>query len=175
MSHSSFDRHQSGDVVVESYVETGFNFRMTDMQAALGVVQAAKLAEMVAKRRDLGAHYRELLTPIPGLEVVGDPDHGLTNYQSFWIVLPDDFPVGTDVLLKSLLAAGVHARHGVTASHLEPAFADLAPTWLPVTERAARQSVLLPIHHSLTHDDLARVADVVTAAARGRVVERGNH
>ena len=168
MSASSFDRHGSAEVVVESYLEMGFNFRMTDMQAALGVVQAAKLPTMLERRREQGRLYRELLSSVPGLEVVGDPSYGEGNFQSFWVVLPDDFPVSRDVLLKMMLNAGIHARHGVTASHLEPAFADLAHTHLPVTERIARQSVLLPIHHQMTEQDQRRVVDVVGAAAFGR-------
>lgn len=165
MSVSTFDRHRADDVVVESYLETGFNFRMTDMQGALGVVQCSKLPAMVARRRELGARYRALLAGIPGLEMVADPEDGLTNYQSFWIVLPEGFPVERDVLLKMLLDAGIHARHGVTAAHLEPAFADLDPVMLPVTERVARRSVLLPIHHWLTPADQERVAEVVVDAA----------
>lgn len=164
MSVSSLDRHNHDDVVVESYLETGFNFRMTDMQAALGVVQAAKLPTMLIRRRQQGARYRELLSAVAGVECIGDPSYGVGNYQSFWVVLPDDFPVGRDVLLKMLLDEGVHARHGVTAAHLEPAFADLAPVQLPVTERIARQSVLLPIHHELTEQDQRRVVDVIAAA-----------
>jgi dTDP-4-amino-4,6-dideoxygalactose transaminase len=168
MSVSSFDRARAGEVVVEQYLETGFNFRMTDMQAALGIVQSRRLGQMVAVRRSLGAYYRELLADVPGLEVVGDPEHGRTNYQSFWVVLPDDFPVSRDELLHRLLVAGIHARHGVTASHLEPAFADVRHPDLPVTERVARQSVLLPIFHELDAAAQDRVAAVFFDALTGR-------
>ena len=166
MSMGAYDRHSTADVVVESYVETGFNFRMTDMQAALGVVQAAKFPALLARRREQGARYREMLAGIPGLELIGDPAYGRGNYQSFWAVLPDDFPVERDVLLARLLEAGIHARHGVTASHREPAFADVRSRPLPVTERVAAQSVLLPIHHGLSQQDQERVADVIASASR---------
>ena len=138
------------------------------MQAALGIVQSRRLGRMVAVRRLLGAHYRELLADVPGLEIVGDPAHGRTNYQSFWVVLPDDFPVSRDELLHRLLLAGIHARHGVTASHLEPAFADVRHPDLPVTERVARQSVLLPIFHELDAAAQDRVAAVFFDALAGR-------
>ena len=167
MSVSSYDRHASGEVVVESYLETGFNFRMTDMQAALGVVQARKLPAMLERRRLQGLRYQQLLAGVPGVEVVADPPYGRGNFQSFWVVLPDDFPVSRDALLAMMLRAGVHARHGVTAAHLEPAFADLPTVHLPVTERVARQSVLLPIHHELTTHDQERVVEVISTAAAG--------
>ncbi|MDR7252401.1 perosamine synthetase [Nocardioides sp. BE266] len=168
MSVSSFDRDRAGEVVVEQYLETGFNFRMTDMQAALGIVQCRRLAEMIATRRRLGQRYRAVLGDVPGLEIVGDPDYGQTNYQSFWVVLPDDAAVSRDELLRRLLEAGVHARHGVTASHLEPAFADVRHPPLPVTERVARQSVLLPIYHEMPDSAQDRVAAVFAEALSGR-------
>ena len=168
MSVSAFDRHSSGKVVVEQYLETGFNFRMTDMQAALGVVQAAKVPGMVARRRELALGYQERLSEVEDVQVVADPPYGLGNFQSFWVVLPDDFPVSRDGLLDLLLEEGVHARHGVTAAHLEPAFADLRNAPLPVPERVNRQSLVLPMYHDMSVDDQDRVVAVVARAARGR-------
>jgi dTDP-4-amino-4,6-dideoxygalactose transaminase len=168
MSASSYERHLSNRTVLEEYVETGFNFRMTDMQAALGVVQAAKVPAMVARRRELAAKYHALLSGIDGLQLVQDPSYSRTNYQTFWAVLPDDFRCSRNDLLDELKRHGVSARRGVTAAHLERAFADIdSAVDLSGTDRITHQSLLLPKFHELTEAQQARVADVLHASARG--------
>jgi dTDP-4-amino-4,6-dideoxygalactose transaminase len=153
MNVSAADRHLSSTSVLEQYLETGFNYRMTDIQAAIGLVQLAKLDEIVARRRQLGQRYRERLVDIPGMCLIGDPPYGTTNYQSFWVVLPDDAAVGRDELLAGLLEDGVSARRGIMASHLEPAYADQPHGELPVTERLTRESLILPLYHAMTEQE----------------------
>ncbi len=93
-----------------------------------------------------------------------DPSYGTTNFQSYWIVLPDDFPVSRDELLARLDAAGVSARRGIMAAHLEPAYAGHGQPSLPVTERLTRQSLILPLFHGITEADQDLVASVVLDA-----------
>ena len=166
MSVSAADRHASGTTVLERYLEVGFNYRMTDLQAAIGLVQLGKLDAMVERRRLLAARYRQLLRAVPDLQVVEDPPYGRTNFQSFWIVLPDDFPVDRDEVLAAMLESGISCRRGIMAAHLEPPYAD-AVVDLPVTERLTARSLVLPLFHDLTHDDQDLVVNVlVTLAAR---------
>lgn len=139
---------------------------MTDMQAALGLVQLAKLDAMVARRRSLAARYHSLLSDIPGLYAIRDPRYGETNYQGFWVLPPEDFPVGRDELLRLLGEAGVSARRGIMAAHLEPAYASDAKADLPVTERLTRDSLILPLHHDLTERQQEAVVEVIRAASR---------
>ncbi|WP_405088265.1 DegT/DnrJ/EryC1/StrS family aminotransferase [Microbispora sp. NBC_01389] len=167
MSVSAADRHAAGATpILEQYLETGFNYRMTDMQAALGLVQLAKLDAMVARRRSLAARYHSLLSDIPGLYAIRDPRYGETNYQGFWVLPPEDFPVGRDELLRLLGEAGVSARRGIMAAHLEPAYASDAKADLPVTERLTRDSLILPLHHDLTERQQEAVVEVIRAASR---------
>src|SRR5215472_13529344 len=98
MDVSAAERHRSKQPVIEHYTEVGFNFRMTDVQAAIGLVQLRKLAPMVARRRALARRYQELLAGVPGLLTAGDPSYGKTNYQSFWMLLPEESAVGRDEL-----------------------------------------------------------------------------
>jgi perosamine synthetase len=169
MSVSAADRHAADRVVIESYLETGFNFRMTDIQAAVGLAQLSRLDAIVARRRALAARYRELLGDVPGLELPTDPHYGETNYQSFWVVLPEGFPVGRDELLDRLLAAGISARRGIMASHLEPAYEGHPHGDLAVTERITRRSLLLPLFHEMTEDQ----QDHVAATLRGEAGLQG--
>jgi dTDP-4-amino-4,6-dideoxygalactose transaminase len=165
MDVSAADRHDSRSLVLERYLEVGFNYRMTDVQAAIGLVQLAKLDAMVSRRRVLAARYRDLLREVPGLHMVDDPPHGRTNYQSFWVVLPDDFPAARDDVLRAMLEAGISCRRGIMAAHLEPPYAGRVAE-LPVTERLTAQSLVLPVFHTMTEDEQGRVAAVVLALAR---------
>nr|WP_246321657.1 DegT/DnrJ/EryC1/StrS family aminotransferase [Nocardioides panzhihuensis] len=85
MSVSAADRHASLVSPPESYDEVGFNFRMTDMQAAVGIVQLSRLPEVVDRRRELAAVYAKAVAEIDGLRAVTDPAWGTGNFQSFWI------------------------------------------------------------------------------------------
>ncbi|ALG14654.1 DegT/DnrJ/EryC1/StrS family aminotransferase [Kibdelosporangium phytohabitans] len=157
MSVSAADRHTSSGVKLESYEEVGFNYRMTDIQAAIGLVQLAKLPDVIERRRELAGRYHKLLAETDGLTWVTDPEYGTTNYQSFWVVLPDSYE-GTSVdVLEGLLTRGVSARRGIMASHLEPAYSKVD---LPVTEHLTSRSVILPLFHQMTESE----QDTVVAA-----------
>jgi perosamine synthetase len=169
MSVSAADRHSSaGKAIVEQYLETGFNYRMTDLQAAVGIVQLGRLPELVAQRRAMAARYQQLLADVPGVRPVRDPAYGTTNYQAFWVLLPEHTTSRNDVL-ATLATAGISARRGIMASHLEPAYAGVRHEPLPVTELLTEHSVILPLHHELTgwQQDLvvSTLVDAVTAGA----------
>jgi dTDP-4-amino-4,6-dideoxygalactose transaminase len=162
MTVSAADRHAAGRVVIEEYAEVGFNYRMTDVQAAIGLVQLGKLDAMVARRRELAARYQVALSKVDGLRWVQDPGHGTANYQSFWVLLPDGYPGTRNEVLAALAARGVSARRGIMASHLEPAYRGHPHAPLPVTEKLAGRSLILPLYHDLTEEDQDAVVDALT-------------
>jgi dTDP-4-amino-4,6-dideoxygalactose transaminase/glycosyltransferase involved in cell wall biosynthesis len=164
MSVSAADRHASGTTAAEQYLEVGFNYRMTDLQAAVGLVQLGRLAEMIERRRLLAARYHRLLTDVPGLRMVTDPPYGRTNYQSFWMEISQDFPVNRDELLAILAQGGVSARRGIMAAHLEPPYGAVPRPDLPVTERLTGNTLILPLFHTMTEAEQDRVAEVVRTA-----------
>jgi dTDP-4-amino-4,6-dideoxygalactose transaminase len=179
MNVSAADRHASAQPILEAYLETGFNYRMTDIQAAVGLVQLGRLDGIVAQRRALAARYQDLLAEVPGTVPVRDPAYGRTNYQSFWVLLDEGYGRSRDETLAALAAAGVSARRGIMAAHAEPAYvgsaddepadvgsADGEPAYdldvaLPNTVRITRDSLILPLHHQLTEDDQNRIVDVL--------------
>jgi len=160
MTVSAADRHAAGTVVLEGYAETAFNYRMTDLQAAMGLVQLGRLPAIVARRREIVARYHALLADLP-VRPVRDPGHGTSNHQSFWVELPDDAPALVEVL-GTLAAAGVSARRGIMAAHLEPAYAGHPHGPLPVTEHLTTRTVILPVHHELTEAEQRTVVDALT-------------
>jgi perosamine synthetase len=147
-------------------MELGFNFRMTDIQAAVGLVQLGKLDQLITRRRLLAQRYQQLLADIPGIRTITDPAYGTTNYQSFWIRLPHDFPASRDELLQQLARAGVSARRGIMAAHLEPAYEGFTQDPLPVTERLTARTLILPLFHELTESEQDIVASVIVSAGR---------
>jgi perosamine synthetase len=164
MDISAADRHRSQQPVIERYTEVGFNYRMTDIQAAIGLVQLRKLPEMVARRRALAQRYQEMLSGIPDLQTATDPPCGETNFQSFWVLLPEAFPIGRDDLMRLFADAGISVRRGIMAAHLEPAYS-ATEARLPVTERLTKHSLILPLFHDMTPSQQEQVASVVTSAA----------
>ena len=166
MDLSAAARHASRQPVIEHYVELGFNFRMTDIQAAIGLVQLGKLDQLIARRRMLAQRYQQLLAGIPGVRTITDPGCGTTNYQSFWVQLPEDFPISRDELLRRLAEAGVSARRGIMAAHLEPAYRDAVHRPLPVTELLTARTLILPLFHDLTEPEQDLVVSVIADVAR---------
>jgi dTDP-4-amino-4,6-dideoxygalactose transaminase len=156
-SASATTRHSAAHVMIEQYLELGFNYRMTDIQAAVGLAQLPRLDAMVAERRRLASLYQTALADLEGVRFVCDPPYGTTNYQAFWIELPDSTVVHRDDVLESLLEEGVSARRGIMAAHLEPAYAGHAHTALPVTERLTHRTIILPLHYELGEAGVARV------------------
>jgi len=165
MNVSAAERHASAQPVLEAYLETGFNYRMTDIQAAIGLVQLGRLDTIVAHRRAMAVRYHDLLADIEGLVPVRDPVYGQTNFQSFWVLFTGALEGRRDEALATLAAAGVSARRGIMAAHLEPAYDGVESAPLPVTERLTRHSLILPLHHALTEHDQEHVVAVLRELA----------
>jgi perosamine synthetase len=165
MSVSAADRHRSDVVVLEEYSEVGFNYRMTDIQAAVGLVQLGKLDRIVARRRMLAARYQGLLADLDGALVAADPPYGTSNFQSFWLLLPDGFPVSRNELLASMSAIGAAARRGIMAAHREPAYAGSTDARLPVTDRLTDRSLILPMFHEMTDEQQLDVVNIIRKEA----------
>ncbi|HEX5727979.1 DegT/DnrJ/EryC1/StrS family aminotransferase, partial [Microbacterium sp.] len=164
MSVSAADRHVSVLPPAEEYSEMGFNFRMTDLQAAVGIVQLGRLPEIVARRREIAQTYQRAIADIPGLRAVTDPAYGTGNYQSFWIEVQDTYPTDRDGLLEALARADISARRGIMASHRHAPYRDLTPErGLPITERLNDDTIILPVFHTLSDADQERVIAVLRA------------
>ncbi len=162
MSVSAADRHTSILPPAEEYGEVGWNFRMTDLQAAVGLVQLGRLPEIVRRRRELADRYRSELADVPGLRFVADPEWGTGNAQSFWVEVEEEYPVDRDGLLEALAEAGISARRGIMAAHRQVPYRALTPAGgLPGTERFTDNTLILPVYHSLSEADQDRVIAVL--------------
>jgi len=161
-------RHASAQVIAESYSVLGFNYRMTDIQAAVGREQLKRLPEVISRRRALAARYHQALHGTPGVHVPFEPEWARSNWQSYAIRLE-----GHDqrAVMQRLLDAGVSTRRGVMNAHQEAAYP--AGTWreaggLQFSERARESAVILPLYHQMTDADQDRVIDAVRHARGSR-------
>jgi len=152
MSISDIERHTAQKVIIETYPEIGYNYRMTDMQAALGIVQLQRLPFIIKKRREIAGFYNKELSKIPHIRVPEPPEEVYHNYQSYWIELLDSAPVSRDVLMQRLLEKGIATRRGIMAIHLEECYQKYKAS-LPQTERITRNTILLPLYPSMTEEE----------------------
>ncbi|MET1039355.1 MAG: DegT/DnrJ/EryC1/StrS family aminotransferase [Aeromicrobium sp.] len=167
MSASAADRHTSVLAPAEEYTEIGFNFRMTDLQAAVGLVQRGKLPEIVARRRELAEVYTKYVDRIDGLRAVADPAWGTSNVQSFWVEVTAPYPLDRDGLLQHLAEHDISARRGIMTSHRQPAHDHRHPVSLPASEHLSDSTVILPLFHQMTASEQARVVDALMSAGGG--------
>jgi len=159
-------RHGASQVIFESYPIVGYNFRMTDIQAAVGREQLKRLPEIIDNRRDLASRYKSLLAEIPGLGLPVEPEWAHSTWQSFCVRLP----MGSDQrqVMQSMLDDGVATRRGVMCSHREVAYT--ANTWscagraegcdctvgfcqqLRNSEEAQDHTIILPLFPQMSHE-----------------------
>lgn len=156
MSLSDYARHGLPPTTFESYPEIGYNFRMTDMQGAIGLVQLSRADRFLADRAMLAGRYTAALADSPVFAVPYVPAHFQPNWQSYQILLKDGVALDRNTVLERLHAQGIQARRGVMASHLEPAYAGVKCN-LPVTEHLAARALQLPLHPQLTLPEQDRV------------------
>ncbi len=162
MSVSDLERHRSDDVIIEEYNELGFNYRMTDIQASIGLVQLRRLDELLRVRRAKAKRYNEELSAIRGIGVPYVPPYAEHTYQSYCVRLTQDCRPRREELMTNLLRRGIATRRGVMASHLEKTYTSRYGTVsLPVTEEATRTTMLIPLYASMTDEEQTYVIDAL--------------
>jgi dTDP-4-amino-4,6-dideoxygalactose transaminase len=165
MSLSDLERHRAGSVRIEAYPEIGFNYRMTDLQAAVGVEQLKRLGEIVERRRTLARRYTERLSSLPGVVVPAEPVGVRHPFQSYMVRITAEAGIERDALMARLLAAGIATRRGVMCIHRESPyrklFGDLSR---PVAERVSDEGLMLPLYPQLASADQDRVIETLAVA-----------
>ena len=150
-------------MLFESYDVPGFNYRMTDVQAAIGRQQLKRLPEMLVRRRQLASGYAKALADVPGIVVPAEPEWARSNWQSYCVRLPK----GTDqkAVMSDMLERGVATRRGVMCIHREPAYAGMSnPFPLKASEAAQDECILLPMFAQMTADEQETVVSSLKAA-----------
>jgi perosamine synthetase len=166
MSISDLDRHRAGRALVERYEEVGYNFRLSDLHAALGVVQLRKLDRLVAARRAIAARYAAALRGSE-IEPCQEPPDAEANFQSYLVRLPGAERAARDALLEAMRRRGVATRRGLMAAHLETCQRSARVSGALVhTEAAEAQTLVLPIYAGLDPADQDYVIEQLLEAVR---------
>lgn len=162
MSVSDAQRHGNPQVIFEDYPVQGFNYRMTDVQAAIGREQLKRLPGIVARRRALAARYAQLLAGIGGVSAPVEPEWARSNWQSFAVALEPTFDQRG--VMQYMLDRGVATRRGIMCIHREAAHADLPKRPLPRSEAAQDHTILLPLFPQMEDDMPATIVDLLAEA-----------
>jgi len=163
MSVADTVRHASSQVIFESYPQLGYNYRLTDIQAAVGRIQLKRLEDLVRRRRRLADRYSEVLSEIPGLVLPVEPSWARSNWQSYCVRLPAELDQRT--VMQHMLDSGVSTRRGVMCAHREPAYADVPVRQpLPHSEAAQDHCILLPIYAQMTEKNQDAVVGALRSA-----------
>lgn len=162
MSVNDRVRHLANQVIFEEYNVVGYNYRMTDIQAAVGREQLQRLPEIIAVRRRLADRYASLLRSIPGVDIPVEPPYARTNWQSYPIYLPE----GCDqrAVMQYMLDHGIATRRGIMCAHREKPYWRREGYHLPQSEYAQDRSILLPFYPQMTADEQEYVVATLAAA-----------
>ncbi|MCK6554554.1 DegT/DnrJ/EryC1/StrS family aminotransferase [Candidatus Binatia bacterium] len=159
-------RHAAATVVRESYLEVGYNYRMTDLQAAVGIEQLKRLPAMLARRRALAARYDRAFLAHPIIETPAACPDGEWNVQSYAVRLRNYDGASRDTVMRRLLDRGIASRGGVMTAHREPAYAARGALSLPRSEAASDRALILPLYAGLTEQEQDEVIEALQQAVR---------
>jgi perosamine synthetase len=140
-------RHGSPRVIFENYPVVGFNYRMTDIQAAVGREQLKRAPEVVAARRARAERYRDLFAG-SGIETAAEPKYARSNWQSYCVRLLASCDQKS--VMQTMLDAGIATRRGIMCAHREEAYANVASALLPRSEAAQDRCIVLPLFTQMT-------------------------
>lgn len=155
---SDYARHGAKQVIIEEYPVLGYNYRLTDIQGAIGVEQMKKLPRILERRLEIGKRYNQAFADLDFIETPYEPPYAKHTYQSYCLRVAHNSPKTRDEIMQAMQAAGIATRRGVMASHLEPFYVNkYGRVSLPVTEQATRDTILLPIYAQMTDQELETV------------------
>jgi dTDP-4-amino-4,6-dideoxygalactose transaminase len=162
MSVPDTTRHGAREVVFETHDTLGYNYRMTDIQAAVGREQLKRLPDIVAERRRIAKRYEVLLADIPGVETPIEPARARSNWQSYSVKLPGR--CDQKAVMQAMLDDSIATRRGIMCAHREAVYRDAARAPLPCSEAAQDRRILLPLFPQITETEQARVVESLKKA-----------
>jgi dTDP-4-amino-4,6-dideoxygalactose transaminase len=155
-------RHGSNQVIFETHPVLGYNYRMTDIQAAVGREQLKRLADIVPARRAMAEKYRELLANNVGIELPEEPNYARSNWQSFSVKLPAN--CNQRQVMQTMLDSGIATRRGIMCAHREDGYKSGHAFNLPHSEDAQDRRIILPLYQQLTDSELEHIASSLKMA-----------
>jgi dTDP-4-amino-4,6-dideoxygalactose transaminase len=160
MSVNDRTRHLSDKLIFEDHIELGYNYRLTDIQAAVGIKQLEKLDWIVEERRKIAFAYHQAFKNIDCIRLPYEGDSDFSNYQSYSIYLKENCPISRNDLMQKLLDAGISTRRGIMTSHRETAYKEYSKGLkLPLSEDAADRSIVIPLYVPMSGQEVSYVIE----------------
>lgn len=160
MSVNDRVRHESSKIIFEDHIELGYNYRMTDIQAAVGIKQLEKLDYIVAERRKIAHIYNNAFKDITTIRLPLEEVGYFSNYQSYSIYLYPECKISRNDLMQAMLEKGIATRRGIVTSHRETAYKEYSKGInLPISEDASDRSIILPLYYPMTQEEIEYVVD----------------
>jgi dTDP-4-amino-4,6-dideoxygalactose transaminase len=163
--------HGPAPFLLPDFDELGFNYRMTDLQAAVGLVQLSKLDGFIEERAQWAKWYAEELASFEWLRVPAEPEGGNHAWQAYVTVVADDAPIGRNDLMARLHELGVATRpgtHSVPTTGYYRRRPDVGTDGFPVADGLQERSMAIPLHNRMTLDDYEHVVAAIRAAVGAR-------
>jgi len=158
MSVNDRVRHESSKIMFEDHLEVAYNYRLTDIQASVGIKQLEKLDWIIEERRKIANQYLEALKDIDCIHLPFEADGYFSNYQSFSIYLKPHCPISRNDLMQKLLDDGISTRRGIMTTHRETAYkTDYKDVLLPISEDVCDQSIIIPLYIPMEQNDITTV------------------
>lgn len=162
MTVSDLARHKAGSIIFESYPGIGYNFRMSDVQAAIGIAQIDKLDKLLKKRADIAFAYNKAFAEHPYLDIPYVPAGYKHTYQSYLLKVKKESPIRREEIMAKLAEAGIATRRGIMAIHLEPAYTSGRNIIsLPVTEENALSTMTIPLYPQMSRVEVDFVVNKI--------------
>jgi perosamine synthetase len=165
-------RHESKTLIFEDHVEVGYNYRMTDIQAAIGIKQLEKLDWIVSERRKVANIYNAELKRFSCLQLPTEADGYFSNYQSYCVYLKPECPVDRNTLMQLLLEAGISSRRGIMTTHRETAYkTEACAVSLPVSEDLHDNSIILPLFVPMNEQQIEYIINTISGIIAPKLSE----
>jgi dTDP-4-amino-4,6-dideoxygalactose transaminase len=167
MNISGSERRDSKRLIVEKYLLTAFNYRMTDVQAAMGCSQLRQLPEFVEKRRKIDGYYHAYFGDISWLELPFEPHDVRSNWQSYSIRVLPHAPRSRDGIIRYLFNQDICCIPGIRNAYWENPYAHVSNK-LPASHEAQASEIIFPLYVNLTKEDIKRIAALLRKLNQGR-------
>lgn len=169
-SISDLERHEAKGVLVQKYNQVGYNYRMTDIQAAIGLVQLGRLRSMLEQRSAQAQLYDRALQDLDQVETPYIPPYSTHAYSSYLIRIRGNGSVDRDHVLHAMAEHGISCRVGIQPLHQEPCYQErYSDVHFPASEEAARTTLFLPIYPGLSEGDQHYIIEILKGVLEGRI------
>jgi len=143
------------------HTEIGYNYRLTNVQAAIGLAQLEKVDEFLAKRRAIAHYYQRTLEDVPGITVGGEAEWAWSNYWLSWILVEEDYGRSKDELLKELNDKNIVAREFFIPLHTLPPYQSYQAYRVSKALEIYNKGINIPSHPTLEKEDLEFVTETI--------------